>query len=122
VSSKRLGQRGFALLELLLLVALLMIICQAFPDILFKLCAAMSFRNWSRGAWIALNVGTLLTLFAIRFHLRPRSGQMAIRSALMTSRQAPEHSQQVGAGDERNARIERDTEWRERARKRLPFT
>jgi hypothetical protein len=122
MDSKRLGQHGFAYLELLLVVALLALICQAFPGLFFRFCVGMDFRNWSRAVWIAINIGTILILFTIRYCLELRAALVSICSTSMTPRQTAENTQHLNSVDEQNARTKRDAEWCERARNRLPFT
>ena len=58
---------GFALLELLLVLAFLALLFQVFPALWFGLLWAVDVRNWSRGMWMGLNVAIVFALFGLRF-------------------------------------------------------
>ena len=60
-------RRGVAWLEILLVLAVLALLFQVFPQLWFNTLWALDVRNWSRAAWFALNIGVVLVLFAIRY-------------------------------------------------------
>ncbi|MEX2167716.1 MAG: hypothetical protein WD851_00270 [Pirellulales bacterium] len=114
---------GFAWLELLLVLALVAVLFQAFPSLWFTFLSAADVRSWSRDAWIGLNVAAVLVLFAIRFRTELRQTLVAVRSSTHRSRStARTVERETGNDADYDARRLRDAEWRERARKRLPFT
>lgn len=64
---QRLSPLGFGRLELLLVLAFLALLFQVFPALWLGLLWALDVRNWPREVWLAINVGVVLALFAIRF-------------------------------------------------------
>jgi hypothetical protein len=60
-------RRGVAWLEILLVLAVLALVFQVFPQLWFSTLWALDVRNWSRGVWFVLNIGVVLVLFGIRY-------------------------------------------------------
>ncbi len=60
-------RRGFAWLELLLVLAVLALLLQFFPSFFPHLVATLDVRMWSRGVWFGINMAVLLVLVAARF-------------------------------------------------------
>ena len=114
---------GFAWLEVLLVLALVAVLFQMFPALWLAVVWSVDVRNWSRDAWIGLNVAAVLVLFAIRFRTELKQTLVAVRSSRHRSRSTARTFERETANDaDYDARRRRDAEWRERARKRLPFT
>ena len=66
MSIDRDARSGFALLELLLVVAIVALILQLFPS----LWGALDVRTWSRATWVVLNLVVLAGLVVVR-HAEP---------------------------------------------------
>lgn len=111
---------GFAWLELLLALAAVALVLQLFPSLTTTLRNALDFRAWSRFTWFAMNLLVLLGLVGIRFGPELYGDWQARRRRLRGTTQA-------AAGGEGHidpdyeARERRDADWRERARRRLPW-
>jgi uncharacterized membrane protein YqjE len=58
---------GFAWLELLLVLAVLVLLFEVFPSLWECTLWALDIRNWPRTAWFAANFVVLFALAAIRF-------------------------------------------------------
>jgi prepilin-type N-terminal cleavage/methylation domain-containing protein len=84
---------GFALLELLLALAVLTLILQIFPDAGRLALWSLDVRNWPRTIWFVGNVGVLLLLIALRFGPQLRDDWRTRRSRL-TSEIAEKHRKQ----------------------------
>lgn len=113
---------GFAWLELLLALAFLALLFQVFPSLWFGLWAALDVRNWSRAVWFAANIVVIVALFGVRFAPEVAAGIRARRMRLARRRgktQAATAEQPIDADDE--ARARQQTEWVERAKKRMPW-
>jgi hypothetical protein len=54
-------------LEVLLALTILALLLQLLPSAGWKFLGAIDVRNWSSGAWIALNICVVLVLVAVRF-------------------------------------------------------
>jgi len=113
---------GFARLELLVILAVLVLIFQLFPSLSYTLIAALDVHTWSRGAWIGLNAAVIAMLFGIRFRLEIRQLLATIRSPRRRIPSADQTSlSEHGSALAYEDRVRRDAEWRERAKKRRPF-
>ncbi|HMP06299.1 MAG TPA: hypothetical protein PJ982_08125, partial [Lacipirellulaceae bacterium] len=55
------------LLEALLALAVVALVLQLFPSLGYGLLRAVDVRQWSRGAWLGLNVAVVFGLFVVRF-------------------------------------------------------
>ena len=116
-------------LEALLVVALIALLLQVFPgsagSVLALLLESIDVRNWGFGTRVAANLVFLFALITIRFRDDLRAAFTKVGSKL-SSLMKP--AKVVNAVDddkqdpERQKRIERDAEWRERAKNRLPYT
>jgi hypothetical protein len=118
----RWDRRGFAWLEWLLLLAVLALLVQLFPAMWDALRRALDVRGWSRDVWVLLNVLVLVALVAIRFRHEVTT---CLRKAVFSVRRRGSNGQASGSAPtdpDYEARTRRDAEWRERAKKRLPFT
>lgn len=114
---------GFAFLEVLFVLAIVALLFQAHPSLWFRLIAELDVRNWSRAAWIRLNIGVIVALIGFRYRPVLRIPLLVVVATMRSSPTAVDISNQVGDDkSDREARTRRDTEWRERARRRLPFT
>src|SRR5690606_41305114 len=111
----------YARLEVLLVLAIIMFLLQAFPSLWKMLVSAIDVRAWSRAEWLGANIVMLVGLIGVRFRKEFKS--MGRRSA---QRNLPRSCASKGRGASNDidyaARVQRDAEWRERAKKRLPFT
>lgn len=58
---------GAAWLELLLVLAIVALLFQLFPNVPRRLADAFNFRYWSRSTWFVANLGVLLLLLFVRF-------------------------------------------------------
>ena len=58
---------GFARLELLFCLALVVLLLQMFPSLWGALALAIDVRNWSSGTWMSVNLGIIVLLFGIQF-------------------------------------------------------
>lgn len=67
IAKSLLVRSGTGKLELLLVLAFLALLFQVFPSLWFGLLGVLDIRNWPRGVWMAINVGVVFSLFAIRF-------------------------------------------------------
>ena len=115
------GWRGWVRIEPLLAVAVVALLCQVFPSLWASFVSAVDVRGWSRADWLSANVVVLAGLVGLRF----RAEFAAIGRRL--ARRNHERGQAMKPpGTESTldyeARRRRDAEWRERAKKRLPFT
>ena len=115
--------RGFTWLQLLLALACLALLLQLFPSLPKVFGRALDVRNWSRGVWLALNAIVVLTLTGVRLSLS-QYGTWYERRRLTLS--GIERHQTIADAadandDEYEARVRRDADWRERAKKRLPW-
>lgn len=108
---------GFARLELVLVLACLALLFQVFPGLWWDLWAALDFRTWSRGTWFALNLLVLLSLFGIRFGPALYADWRNHR----TRRRPGVHSDANQGDADYQLRVQRDADWRERAKRRLPW-
>jgi len=120
--SRQQRRTGAAWLEIFLALAFLVLFFQVFPSFWKLLWQAFDVREWSRMAWISLNVVVLVALFGVRFipealtHLRER------RQRLPSRRKERFAETAASAVDEDlEARRRRDAEWAQRAKKRLPW-
>ena len=114
---------GIAWLELLLGLAFLALLFQVFPSLGSALLSALDIRIWSRTTWFALNLLVLLGLFGIRFGSDLYADWKERRKRMDSSRR---RQAAMGAGESHTdpdyeTRVRRDADWRERARKRLPW-
>lgn len=113
---------GVAWLEILLVLAFLVLLFQVFPSFWKLLWQAFDVREWSRMAWIALNVVVLVALFGVRFipealtHLRERRQRLSSRRKERFAETATS-----AVDEDLEARRRRDAEWAQRAKKRLPW-
>lgn len=115
-------RRGFAALEISLVLAIVLLVLLLYPNSLTKFTAALDARHWSRGDWILVNACAVFALIAIRFRREIRAFRSGGVLRLMRPRLNPRISQVTDKETDYEARCERDAEWRERARRRLPFT
>lgn len=82
------GIHAFALLEMLLAIAILSLVVQLIPT--------LDVQHWSRGAWMIANAGVLATLLAVRFlpdaifDWRERRGTQAHERDELAARQKAE--------------------------------
>lgn len=60
-------RRGFAWLELLLVLAILVLLFELFPSLWWIVLAALNPRNWTRPIWIVVNLIVVLFLLTVRF-------------------------------------------------------
>ena len=111
------SRRGVAWLELILVLAFLALLFQVFPSLWWGLWAALDLRTWSRGTWFGLNLLVLLGLFGIRFG----SDLYADWRNRRTRRRPVVHSNANQGDADYQLRVQRDADWRERAKKRLPW-
>jgi len=121
--SSGLKYRGFASLELLLVIAILAVLFQLFPSLWFSLAWAVDFRNWSRGGWLVANIVVVVALCAVRFRPELKRAFTAIGSfadGVLSAR--PSAGRDASADDDLEARTRRAAEWRERAKNRMPWT
>ena len=112
---------GFAWLELLLALAFFALMFQVFPSLGSALWSALDIRTWSQTTWFALNLLVLLGLFGIRF-----GSDLYADWKERRNRQRAAGRGQLGAGEPHSdpdyeTRVIRDADWRERARRRLPW-
>lgn len=110
---------GIAWLELLLVLAFLALLFQVFPSLWF----ALDFRTWSRTTWFTLNLFVLFGLFGIRFgpDLYSEWRERRKRLAIKQQQQTMAHADGVHDDPDYEARVRRDADWRERAKRRLPW-
>lgn len=104
------------------MLAVLGLLVQLFPALWDTLRRALDVRGWSRGAWVWFNVLVLVALVAIRFLHEVTT---CLRKAVFSVRRRQSDAQASGSATsdlDYEARARRDAEWRERAKKRLPFT
>ena len=108
---------GFPRLEQLLALALIALVLQLFPVIATTVFAALDFRAWSRTTWFTANLLVLLGLVGARFGPELYGEWQARRKRLSGKPRASE------THDDPNyeARVRRDADWRERAKRRLPW-
>ncbi|HEX3599392.1 MAG TPA: hypothetical protein VHU84_04580 [Lacipirellulaceae bacterium] len=118
-ASKR---RGGVWLEALLALSLVTLAALLFPGPAISLLRSADPRRWGRGAWIALNCAVILSLVALRFR-RELSGMRRRRFAKRHMAGSASEDRLPGeSAADYESRVRRDAEWRERAKKRLPFT
>lgn len=109
-------------LEALLVTALFALLLQLFPGSYRILFRSIDVRHWSRVQWLIANTLLILSLVSARcwpalietWHGRKRS----------VARDSKGEGQTAALGeneDSYDARLRRDVEWRERAKKRLPW-
>lgn len=106
-------------LELLLGLASLALLLQAFPSLWGVVWQALDARHWSRPIWIILNVAFLIALFGLRFGPDAIADLRERRKRLGKERSGETVSSAVDADLE--SRRRRDAEWVQRAKKRLPW-
>lgn len=103
-------------LEWLLVLALGTLLLQLAPS---SASGVLDPRTWPRGVWIGLNIVILATLCRLEFGRTPSSSKTVPNKCshveVTMDRKGQKHEEYV-------ARCRRDAEWRERAKKRLPFT
>jgi hypothetical protein len=116
-SKSRCRRAGTAHLEVFLALSIIVLLLQLFPNAIATILSAADLRNWSREALIIGNIGILLGLFSVRFASEFKGGMANFRKRLVraasVAKEAPEDP-------EYEARKQRDAEWRQRAKKRLP--
>jgi prepilin-type N-terminal cleavage/methylation domain-containing protein len=66
-SNRKGPHRGFAILELLLVLAIIALVLQLIPGLQDRLLGAVDFRTWSRASWIVANLALFLALLWLRF-------------------------------------------------------
>jgi hypothetical protein len=115
----RSNRSGHAWLELLLAVSLLALVLQLVPALGERFIRALDVRHWPRGIWLAVNAGAILALLWFRHGPELRAHRLAAR----LRRIRPATSGRITGKDDASydVRVKRDAEWRERAKKRLPF-
>jgi hypothetical protein len=113
---------GFAWLEVLVALALLALSVQFFPSLFKQLFRLADIRQWPTYLWIVINGIIILALTCIRFgpNLSNFSRRKLTAKSSFTDRKAAESSGKA-FDNEFESRIRRDAEWRDRARKRLPW-
>jgi hypothetical protein len=116
---KQIDRRGVAWLELLFVIAVLVLLLQLFPSLCRRAAWAIDPRHWPRGAWLALNAGAILALLWFRIGPETKALRRSIRARRSLS--ASNRRIMVKNDADYEARSKRDAEWRERAKKRLPF-
>lgn len=101
---------------------MLLLLLQLFPVSYRILFRAIDVRHWSRAQWLAGNTLLIVALVSMRFwpalietwHNQKRSAAKNGKGKSQTTA--------LGANEESyDARLLRDVEWRERAKKRLPW-
>ncbi|HEX5472745.1 MAG TPA: hypothetical protein VFW73_12715 [Lacipirellulaceae bacterium] len=112
-------RKGFPWLGAAVAVAALTLLLQVFPLLGRGFVHALDVRHWSRTIWIYLNVGIMVSLIGVRFR---KELLKAVQVGRRKPRSAPYNEDQDVGRSDFEARTQRDAEWRERARKRLPFT
>jgi prepilin-type N-terminal cleavage/methylation domain-containing protein len=115
-------RRGFALLELLLVLAIAVLAIQLSAALRSWIVALADIRQWSRTSWFVANLVAVVLLAAIRFG--PEAQAVAQQFAKKVFPKASSKKGTTSAAEEEDyeQRRQRHAEWRERAKKRLPFT
>jgi hypothetical protein len=108
---KRSMRGGFAWLELLLVVAVLVLLFQVFPSAWFGVLWVLDVRNWPRSIWFAANVAGVLALCAVRFGPELYESWQARRTRLRIEREKQEKQRQL---KEQRETLERLREARKR--------
>ena len=109
MSIDRHARSGFALLELLLVLALVALILQLFPSF----WAALDARTWSRATWVVLNLVVLASLVIGR-HAEPIIGSMHDFARYRAANKAK--VRQEKSRREKNAELEEQRKLYERMR------
>lgn len=120
MNHRRRSRAGSAWLELLLAIAAFMLALQFSPTLRSWLVAVVDVRQWSRTSWFVANIAGVVALAAIRFgpDAAPAVRRLA-RKLLSLKRPSTGY---VVTTEEYEERRKRDAEWRERAKKRHPFS
>jgi hypothetical protein len=125
------ASRNFQPLTWLLALALLALNLQMMPHparTLGALVSMLDVRQWSQSTWFLATVTAVAVLTHIRFGHEWKLAWVR-RRATASSRRAgtkrrkasdPQKTDETAADYE--ARLQRDREWRERAKKRMPFS
>lgn len=108
---------GFAWPELLLALAAIALVLQLFPSLATTLLAALDFRAWPRGTWFAANVLVLIGLVGVRFGPELYADWQARRRRLRGTTHAAADGSEQHQDPNYEARVRRDADWRERAKK-----
>jgi hypothetical protein len=123
-------------LELLLLSASVALVFQMFPWLWWSIYSRLDPRTWSRSTWFVLNAVVLLVLFGVKLgpglyeDFRSQRAERASklrRKARVAESAAADSNSTASLGETRlsdddyQARLQRDAEWRDRAKKRHPW-
>jgi hypothetical protein len=121
-SRRRMQTRAaFAWLELLLTLSCIALFMLLFPSLPKAIGKALDVRRWSHIAWLVVNLLAVLSLLAIRFGGSLYSVWRKRRSKYVWRENQRLAAGAVGSDSDLESRRRRDAEWRERARKRLPW-
>jgi hypothetical protein len=115
--------------EILFVLAVAALAFQVFPSLWSKILWAIDVRNWSPNTWLYLNIAILLTLVGVRFgsHVYVDFRERRLRNTKRSQqhRRAAENRRSCAGDSDSDVdferRLRRDAEWRERAKKRLPW-
>jgi hypothetical protein len=123
-------RRGHAWLELCLALAAVVLLIQViitFPShsqaVMRRVSEVIDFRNWSQLTWFLLNLLIVVGLLAVRFanELREAIGHWN-RSLFGRGKGSRSSDLSDGLDPDHASRVQKQREWVERAKKRLPFT
>lgn len=103
-SAPGLEHSGFALLELLLCLACIVLLLQMFPNIWWSIVAMLDVRQWSRVTWFSVNAAFVLVLIAARCAPEVREALNRRRAAANHRKKIQERKQEL---KDRKARWER---------------
>lgn len=112
---------GFAWLELVLALAFLALLFQVFPSLWIDLLSALDIRTWPRTTWFALNLLVLFGLFGVRFGPDLYGDWKQRRSRQRAAGRGQLAASESHTDPDYETRVRRDADWRERARRRLPW-
>ena len=114
---------GFAWVEILLTLALLALVLQLFPALVKQSMRALDVRKWSRAVWFGVNLLFVFILLCSRsapgIYRTWYDWRRSIADRGTGAHRRTRESDLTDAAYE--ARLRRDAEWRERAKKRLPW-
>ncbi len=112
---------GFPWLAAAAVLAVLTLLIQVFPSLGASFVYALDARHRSRAVWILLNAGIVLVLLGARFGKEWLADVRTSVGRRKSHLRRQKVDQPFDTSDYK-ARSQRDAEWSERARKRMPFT
>jgi hypothetical protein len=117
---------GYAWPELLLALAIVALVLQLYPSLWFRALWALDVRNWSQAAWLYFNIAIIFVLVGMRFGPELMADLRRQKWAALKrlgARRARTGGNSSTSDDDAgySARVRRDAEWCERAKRRLPW-